>query len=50
PEGIELTWIQHFTMDEKAKFNDAEVEGFINKHSQENLKLFKEVIEKELAT
>lgn len=45
--GIELTWIQHFQMDDKAKFNDAQVEGFINKHSLENLKIFKEIIEKE---
>lgn len=45
--GVELTWIQHFTMDEKAKFNDTQVEGFINKHSQENLKIFKSIIEKE---
>ena len=42
-----MTWIQHFEMDEKAKFNDAHVEGFINKHSQENLKIFKQVIESE---
>jgi len=47
PQGIEMTWIQHFEMDEKAKFNDQQVEGFINKHSQDNLKIFKEVIEKE---
>mgnify|MGYP001601609029 CR=1 FL=1 len=47
PEGIELTWIQHFEMDEKAKFNDEQVEGFINKHSKENLIIFKKVIEKE---
>ncbi|MCM8770739.1 MAG: polyketide cyclase [Candidatus Omnitrophica bacterium] len=47
PEGIEMTWIQHFAMDEKAKFNDAQVEGFINKHSQDNLKIFKEIIERE---
>lgn len=47
PEGVELTWIQHFEMDEKAKFTDKEVEGFINKHSQENLVIFKRVIEKE---
>lgn len=46
PEGIELTWIQHFEMDEKAKFNDEQVEGFINKHSKENLIIFKEVIER----
>jgi aromatase len=44
---VELTWIQHFEMDEKAKFNDEQVEGFINKHSKENLKIFKDVIEKE---
>ncbi len=43
---VELTWIQHFEMDEKAKFNDEQVEGFINKHSKENLKIFKDVIEK----
>lgn len=47
PEGVELTWIQHFEMDEKAKFTDKEVEGFINKHSKENLIIFKKVIEKE---
>jgi aromatase len=47
PEGIEMTWIQHFEMDGTAKFNDEQVEGFINKHSQDNLKIFKEVIERE---
>jgi len=47
PEGIEMTWIQHFQMDEKAKYSDGQVEGFINKHSQDNLKIFKEIIEKE---
>ena len=47
PDGILMTWIQDFTMDDKAKFNDEQVEGFINKHSQDNLKIFKEVIEKE---
>lgn len=46
-EGIEMTWIQHFEMDDKAKFTDEQVEGFINQHSQENLKIFKEIIEKE---
>jgi aromatase len=45
--GIEMTWIQHFQMDEKAKFNDTQVEGFINKHSLENLNIFKDIIEKE---
>jgi hypothetical protein len=34
-------------MDEKAKFNDEQVEGFINKHSKDNLKIFKDVIERE---
>ena len=43
---MELTWIQHFEMDDKAKFNDEQVEGFINKHSKDNLKIFKDVIEK----
>ena len=47
PEGVELTWIQHFEMDEKAKFTDEQVEGFINKHSKENLLIFKSIIEKE---
>lgn len=47
PEGTELTWIQHFQMDKQAKFNDEQVEGFINKHSQDNLKIFKAMIEKE---
>ncbi len=47
PAGTEMTWIQHFHMDEKAKFNDAQVEGFINEGSQENLKIFKRIIEKE---
>jgi aromatase len=47
--GIELTWIQHFKMDGKAKFTDEQVEGFINKHSQENLLIFKKVIEAQAA-
>ncbi len=49
PEGVEMTWIQHFHMDAKAKFNDAQIEGFINEGSQQNLKIFKEIIEKESA-
>jgi aromatase len=49
PAGVILTWIQHFTMDKKAKFNDEQVEGFINKHSKENLEIFKKVIEGEAA-
>jgi aromatase len=44
--GVKLTWIQDFEMDEKAKFNDEQVEGFINKHSKDNLRIFKEMIEK----
>ncbi len=47
PEGILMTWIQDFKMDAKAKFNDEQVEGFINKHSVDNLKIFKDIIEKE---
>lgn len=46
-DGILMTWIQFFSMAEGAKFNDEQVEGFINKHSTENLKIFKEAIEKE---
>jgi len=46
PQGLEMTWIQHFEMDDKAKFNDEQVEGFINKHSKDNLLIFKGVIEK----
>ena len=45
--GIEMTWIQDFKMDAKAKFNDNQVEEIINKHSVTNLKRFKEIIEKE---
>jgi len=47
PGGILMTWIQFFTMAEGAKFDDQKVEGLINKHSRDNLKIFKEVIEKE---
>ncbi|MDD5254586.1 MAG: polyketide cyclase [Candidatus Omnitrophica bacterium] len=47
PQGVELVWIQHFQMDEKAKFSDQDVEGFINKHSKDNLLIFKSAIEKE---
>lgn len=45
--GIQMTWIQDFKMDAKAKFSDEKVEGFINEHSQHNLKIFKKVIEAE---
>jgi len=47
PEGVEMAWIQHFEMDAKAKFNDQQVEGFINDGSQANLKIFKNIIEQE---
>ncbi len=47
PDGVEMIWIQDFTMDKNAKFDDPKAEGIINQHSQKNLKNFKEVIEKE---
>ena len=46
-DGIMMTWVQDFEMDEKAKLSDKEVERFINKHSRDNLKIFKDIIEKE---
>jgi len=49
PQGIELSWIQHFEMDPSAKFGDSQVEGFINTHSKDNLRIFKRVIEAESA-
>ena len=45
--GVEMTWIQDFSMDPKAKYTDSQVEELINKHSQDNLKRFKEFVEKE---
>ena len=47
PEGVQMSWIQDFKMDKKAKYTDQQVEELINKHSQENLKRFKEIIEAE---
>lgn len=47
PEGVEMVWIQHFEMDEKAKYNDLQIEGFINEGSGHNLKIFKQIIESE---
>ena len=47
PEGVEMVWIQHFEMDEKAKYNDLQIEDFINEGSQHNLKIFKQIIEAE---
>ncbi len=46
-EGVLMSWIQHFQMDEKAKFDDNQVEEMVNKHSQENLNIFKRIIEQE---
>ena len=46
--GIKMTWIQDFEMDAKfTKFTAEQIEGFINKHSQDNMKIFKQVIEAE---
>jgi len=46
--GTLMTWMQDFEMDPKfTKFTGEQIEGFINEHSQHNLKIFKDVIEKE---
>ncbi|MBI5024293.1 MAG: polyketide cyclase [Candidatus Omnitrophica bacterium] len=48
PEGIKMIWVQDFEMDPKfTKFTGEQIEGFINQHSRDNMKIFKEVIEKE---
>ena len=48
PNGILLTWIQDFEMDPGfTKFTAEQIEGFVNEHSQHNLKIFKKVIEQE---
>ena len=48
PEGILMTWIQDFEMDPGfTKFTAEQIEGFVNEHSQHNLKIFKKVIEAE---
>ncbi len=47
-EGVKMTWIQDFEMHpDFKKFTDEQIIGFINEHSQHNLKIFREVIEKE---
>jgi len=47
-DKILMTWIQDFEMDAGfKKFTDEQICGFINDHSQNNLKIFKDVIEKE---
>ena len=48
PQGVQMIWIQDFEMDPKfTKFTAEQIEGFINEHSRHNMKIFKEVIEKE---
>jgi len=44
---VKLTWIQDFEMEKTFKFNDQQIEGFINEGSQHNLKIFKDIIERE---
>ena len=47
-DGIKMTWIQDFEMDPKfEKFSEDQIVGFVNEHSQHNMKIFKDVIEKE---
>ena len=50
PEGIKMTWIQDFEKDPNfTKFTAEQIEGFVNEHSQHNMKIFKRVIEAETA-
>ena len=47
-EGVEMIWIQDFALDPKfTKFNEQQIDGFVNEHSRHNMKIFKEVIERE---
>ncbi len=47
-DGVKMTWIQDFEMDPKfEKFTDEQIVGFVNEHSQHNMNIFKDVIEKE---
>lgn len=47
-DGIKMIWVQDFEMDPKfTKFTAEQIEGFINEHSVHNMKIFKDVIEKE---
>lgn len=46
-EGVLMNWIQDFEMDDQAKFTNEQVEEMINKGSQENLQIFKRIIESE---
>jgi aromatase len=46
--GIKMTWIQDFEMHpDFKKFTDEQIVGFVNEHSQHNLKIFKKIIEDE---
>ncbi|MFA5260706.1 MAG: SRPBCC family protein [Candidatus Omnitrophota bacterium] len=47
-EGTLMTWIQDFEMDPGfSAYTEEQIEGFIKEHSRHNMKIFKEVIEKE---
>ncbi len=47
-EGVKMTWIQDFELDSAfTKFTAEQIEGFVNEHSQHNMKIFKKVIEQE---
>jgi aromatase len=46
-DGVLMSWIQHFEMDDKAKFTDEQVEKMINEGSTTNLAIFKRIIEQE---
>jgi len=46
--GTLMTWVQDFEMDPGfTKFTADQIAGFINEHSRHNMKIFKDVIEKE---
>jgi len=48
PDGVQMVWMQDFELDPKfTKFSAEQIEGFINAHSKDNLKIFKDVIEAE---
>ncbi len=48
PDGTEMIWIQDFQLDPGfTKFTEEQIEGFVNEHSQHNMKIFKKVIEQE---
>jgi aromatase len=43
--GVEMTWEQDFSMDEKAPVDDKTAEARINEHSKKNMMRIKEIIE-----